>query len=174
MSPCRWNSPASVMQSSVPNKSSPPSDWRNGCITTPPNCPAANSNASRWLARLLLIQQSSLPTSRPAISTKQRGARSSSCCFAVTASAAQRWCSSLTIPTSLRDATACCTCTPEVSQRRRAPHDAQQRPRPHRAQDRLLGIHGGVGPSLLAQLWPNKLSLLLRCRADPHSDCDMA
>ena len=84
--------------------------WRSACIIIRPSFPAASSSASRWPARSRPIPPSSSPTSRPAISTRRPGARSSSFCSAAIASAARRWCWSPTTPRSRRAATACCTC----------------------------------------------------------------
>ena len=61
--------------------------------TIPPSCPAASSSAWRLPARWRPIPPSSSPTSRPAISTRRRGLRSSTCCSPATSSAAPRSCS---------------------------------------------------------------------------------
>ena len=73
------------------------------------------------LARALSrpIPPSSSPTNRPAISTKQPGRRSSSCCSGVTATTARRWCSSRTTPRWPRAATGCCTSIRDGSKIRR-------------------------------------------------------
>ena len=81
------------------------------------SCPAASSSAWRSPARSRPTRRSASPTSRPAISTRPTGARSSISCSPGMRNAAPRWCWSRTTRRSPRAATGWCGCVPAGSRR---------------------------------------------------------
>src|SRR6516162_7971974 len=127
---CRSSSPVSPTQRQSPSANWPPSDWRSARGIIRPSFLEASSSGLRSPAPWRPIRPSSSPTSRPAISTKQPEARSSSYCSAAGPSAAPHWFWSRTMPGWRRVAIACCICARDTSRRRRRQNRASdERPR---------------------------------------------
>src|SRR5271169_3793459 len=176
MSRCRSSSPGLRMRFSAPKRSWKPSVWRSAFITIRPSFPAANSSASRWRARSRPTPPFWSPTNRPAISTRQLAATSSSFCSAATANAAPHWFWSPTTMRSRPVAIASSACVPAGSKaapawRRR--HDANFA-RAASTQACLYGLHGRAHSGLLALLWADQLSVFLRHHNDPRPDRNLA